>query len=147
MIPRLYILTISCLLCTLYASAQSDTVAYFKNDGRLVSIRDSADYYRVLDSRKGDTIKFTEYRKNGMWVKASATGSITKPVYDGYVNLYYKNGKPCEMHDYTNGSVTKTLRYFTNGALQQTIIYRQEEGWPRERLLYEADSAGKWKSE
>jgi hypothetical protein len=46
------------------------------------------------------------------------------------------------MHDYTNGMATKTLRYYPNGTLQQTIIYKQEDGWPRERLLYEADSAG-----
>jgi hypothetical protein len=143
MITRLYLLILSLGLCAGIARAQTDSVFYFNKNAVIVTNHDSAAYYRVINSRKGDVFTFTEYRKDGMTVKALARGTIERPIYNDYVNLYYKNGKPAEMHEYSNGVITKTLRYHTNGTLIQTLLYRQEDGWPTMRILYEADSTGK----
>jgi hypothetical protein len=143
MIARLNIFIICIALMPVASFAQKDSTYYFNKDGKLIANKDSAEFYRVAKySSNGLDFTFTEYRKDGTRVEASARGFVDNPRYNSYVNLYYKNGKPCEMHQYNNGSPTKTLRYHPNGTLVQTIIYKSEPGMPYMRMIYEADSAG-----
>lgn len=144
MLNRQNILSLCLILWGAMAFAQTDsTKYYFDSNNNLIKNPDSAAYYRVIDSRNDAGFRFTEYRKDGTWVKASAKGTIEAPMYDGYVNWYYKNGKPCEMHEYSYGRAVKTLRYHSNGILLQTIVYGSVPGMPYQRLMYEADSLGK----
>jgi hypothetical protein len=137
------------LLCfllkvTAALAQQDENICYFNKDGKKVNTRDSADYYRVIDSKEGDIFKFTEYRANGTQVKASAKGTFESFIYDGYVNLYYKNGNVAEMDSYTDGHENKSLQYHINGTLLRTIIYGDDPSnrmsW---RVIYAADSTGK----
>jgi hypothetical protein len=140
----LYIIICQMSFCSSIALAQKDSTYYFSADGHLTANKDSSAFYRVAHySDDGLNFTFTEYRKDGTFVKASAKGTVEQPQYHGLVTLYFKNGKACEIHEYSYGRPLKTLRYHTNGSLAQTIVYGIVPGLPYERIIYEADSTGK----
>jgi len=139
MINRQYI-----LLCLVFSAvtafAQQEGPVYFRGN-HVITNPDSADYYRVIDSRQGDNFKFTEYHKDSTWIKAIATGNINDPVYIGDQTFYYKSGRVAVINQITKGRHIKTIGYYPNGILMQVIDYRN--GWPQELVAYDADSLGR----
>ncbi|MGZ3755334.1 MAG: hypothetical protein ACXVJE_08960, partial [Mucilaginibacter sp.] len=133
--------TLFCLLFSaITAFAQKEAPVYFKYN-HVIKNADSADYYRVIDSRDGDNYRFTEFHKDGTWVKALATGNINDPYYIGDQTFYYKNGRIAVANQFSKGRCIKTTGYYPNGVLLQVIEYRTT--WPQQLIAYDADSSGR----
>jgi antitoxin component YwqK of YwqJK toxin-antitoxin module len=137
---RHYILTFCLIVLYLAAFAQEAPVYYGKN-GKIVSNRDSAIYYRVIDSREGDSFKFTEYHKDGTWIKAFAKGNLNYPDYENVETIYYKTGKVAMVMEYEHYRLRKATSYYPNGVLMQVIDYHNKI-WPDVVVVYDADSLG-----
>ena len=145
MIIRQYIL-LSGLLFSAFASfAQAEKEVYYRN-GRIIINKDSADTYRVIDSREGDNFRFTEYHTDGTFIKALGKGHINRPVYLGNRVFYYKDGKMAIKEEYDNGRLLKTWRFYPNGVLMQvTSTINSIPNTPVSTILvnYDADSLGR----
>jgi antitoxin component YwqK of YwqJK toxin-antitoxin module len=139
MMNRLYILT-SCLIFLGFVAFAQEAPVYFAKNGHVISNPDSAYYYRVINSREGDHFKFTEYHKDGTWIKGTAKGAITDPVYLNDITFYYKGGKVAVIQKYENGRLVKTIGYYPNGILLQVIDHINT--WPLTLVAYDADSSG-----
>ncbi|MDP9046603.1 MAG: hypothetical protein M3N14_00600 [Bacteroidota bacterium] len=122
------------------AFAQDKQPVYFRH-GSVITNPDSADYYRVLNSQNDESFNFTEYHNDGSRIEASATGSLSDPVYRGIATYYYKTGKVAIKKEYSgHGSLLKTEGYYPNGVLMY-VTYHQGVG-SGEVLGYDADSSG-----
>ena len=128
------------LFSAITAFAQKEAPVYFKNN-HVTNNPDSADYYRVIDSRDGDNYRFTEFHKDGTWIKSLASGNINDPYYIGDQTFYYKSGRIAVINQFSNGRCIKTTGYYPNGVLLQVIQYRT--GWPQQLIAYDADSSGR----
>lgn len=134
----------SLFLCLIFSAitafAQTEAPVYFQGN-HVTDNPDSADYYRVIDSRDGDNYRFTEYHKDGTWIKALASGNINDPFYIGDLTYYYKSGRIAVVNQFTKGRRIKTTGYYQNGVLLQVIQYRT--AWPQQLIAYDADSSGR----
>lgn len=135
-----YLLVLHLVFSTIAGFAQQRQPVYFKA-GRVINNPDSADYYRVITSQNDSSFSFKEYRKDGMWMNATAKGSINYPDYIGTAMIYYKTGKTAVKKEFNvDGWLAKTTGYYRNGKLIY-ITYTIRE-WPFELVAYDADSSG-----
>lgn len=116
----------------LSARAQKkQNVYYFKNDGKEVSVKDSADYIRIIqEPDSGETnFVFHEFYVNGKR-KTIAKVSAFEPrlVFEGTVLKLNALGKRINITNYENGSPTgMSYQYFDNGKLHKQIEYLAKE--------------------
>jgi antitoxin component YwqK of YwqJK toxin-antitoxin module len=127
-------------LLPLSVIAQDAPAVYFKNY-RVVDDTASADFYRVVNSRAAGSFTYTEYHKDGTWVKAIANGTIANPAIIGDEISYYRSGKPAIIKSYHNGGVLSTIGYYPNGILMY-VIKPGKVPQGQQLLLYDADSLG-----
>ena len=118
------------------AKAQKDTViTYFKNTGRIVNNKDSADYERMIlppdSSINKDLYRVYEFYPNGKY-KSVAT-SLTGPeklTFDGTNISYFKNGVRRTVIQFKNGNVEGDVtNYYPNGKLYNIIKVDYFESW------------------
>src|SRR5476651_1804524 len=111
------------MCCLLYfgsASAQKRNIYLFKNSGRQVEVRDSADYMRIVtEPDSGSTLyNVVEYYVNN---KPKLVGKSTKFAFlslEGQCATYYPSGKKHEVADYKNGIRDgDSYEYYPNGKL------------------------------
>lgn len=120
--------------------AQEKQPVYFRS-GRVITNPDSADYYRVITSENNGVFSFTEHRKDGMRMEATATGDIAYPDYIGTVIIYYKTGSIAVKKQFNvNGWLAKTAGYYPNG--NPIYITYTIPQFPFELVVYDADSSG-----
>ena len=121
-------------------SAQNTVKVYLKND-RITADSINYDAYRVVDSRTAETFSYTEYHKDGTWVKGNAAGSIENPVTIGDEKHFYKTGKIALVKNYHNGGLTGTIGYYPNGVLM--YVLKPSPVFRDGLVLYDADSSGR----
>lgn len=136
--PR-YLFVLLLAFSTIAAFAQQKPV-YFRA-GRVITDPDSADCYRIITSQNDSSFNFTEYRKDGTRMEATATGSLIYPDYIGTATFYYKTGRVSVKKEFnTHGWLSKTTGYYPNG-LVIYITYGIHLP-PFEVVVYDADSSG-----
>jgi hypothetical protein len=140
MINQRYRLLFSLIFLTASAFAQDELPVYYTRDNRATTNRDSAEYYRVINSRTDENFRFTEYHKDGTWRTAEARGDINEPVYVSTLTFYYKNGQVAVQNEYKNGRLLKTTGYYPNGVLLHVMFYPRPGPFPQ--VAYDADSSG-----
>lgn len=129
--------------------AQSGRIVYyFKNSGKLVASRDSADYSMVVSSPDTSVDKTLyivyEYDKQGKIILA--TGSKTNDInlrYEGAYITYFKNGHKMKVGRLNNGvSVGTETEYYPNGKLFHLKNYIDGSGSNKVYLKECRDSIG-----
>ena len=141
------------LFTALQASAQKKQNIYFlKNSGKEVSLKDSADYIRVIEEPDSGEIFFNikEFYPNG---KPKLLGKVSsfEPtiVYEGVVASYYKNGAKKNLITYKKDiPVGMAYYFFEDGKLKKHVEYpenvaKEAELDRRFKLIYQVDSLGK----
>jgi len=140
------------ILFAVNASAQKKQNIYFlKNSGKEVSVKDSADYIRVIEEPDPGETYFTirEFYPNG---KPKLLGRVSsfEPtiVYEGVVVSYYKNGAKKNSTTYKKNIPVGTAYYFfEDGKVKKYGEYPEnvakEAGLERRfKLIYQVDSLG-----
>lgn len=100
--------------------AQKQETFFLKNNGSLVSTRDSADVVRLVTppdkSRK--TYLVTDFYKSGKRKLEGAAISVNPLVLDGEVTTYFENGNKKAINKYNNGFlIGEQQEFFPNGKL------------------------------
>lgn len=106
--------------------AQRQNVYFFKNNGRQVNQRDSADYTRVVrEPDSGSTFyKVMEYYLNGKPKAFGQSSSIYPIKLEGTYVTYNLNGNKNSVLNYKAGFLAGAQHhYFPNGKLQETRTY------------------------
>lgn len=124
-------LVISLFLFTTAFAQNGGLIYYLKNSGKLVSIKDSADYSMVVlppdTSVDKNLYVVYEYYKNGKikLLTNSKTNDINLQYHGRYI-AYYSNGKKKVIGTYENGrSVGWETGYYSNGKLYYTRNYNK----------------------
>jgi antitoxin component YwqK of YwqJK toxin-antitoxin module len=124
---RLLIIT-SLVFTSLLSSAQQKIigVAFLKFDGKYVTSRDSADFYRIVSERDSGSILYPilEYYKDGKRKLVGTTSKIDPPSFEGQCMTFYKSGKRESVKNYKGNSlVGDEYDFFPNGKLYLQIEY------------------------
>jgi TonB family protein len=130
---------------------KQQNIYYLKNDGREVSIKDSADYIRIIQEPDSGSTLFNvmEYYQNG---KRKTLGKVSEfqrgLKYEGAQIRYFKNGNKSEITTFENGKpVGERYEYYENGKLKKTYINEPTNDQPdilnsKYRLISFFDSTG-----
>jgi len=139
------------VLClVLFQAAQAEkadsTIYYYKNSGRLVHSRDSADFYRVIlppdTNIDKDLYRVYDYYGNGKLRRvATSINANTDVLLEGTCMDYYPNGKRREVSQYKSGNLIGEISdYYPSGKLyaifkiEDTRYYNTYS--PRSSFLY-----------
>jgi len=130
MLKPIFLLTICLLLCR-GAFAQKDTAVYYlKNSGKLVSSKDSADYFLVVlppDTNVDKNLFIVkEFYPNGRLklMTGSMSNKIEKLMFHGRCISFYSNGHKMLVNNYENGRVVgDEIEYYPNGKLYNIRSY------------------------
>lgn len=148
-VKRLFVLiALICIIKQVNAQKKQD-VYYYKNNGSIVSDKDSADFIRIIQEPDSGEVLFNliEIYPDG---KKKAMGKVSSvlfsmPTYEGQYISYYKNGKKESTLFYEKNKLTGPAYYFfENGALRQTIEHKASTSNGATEILikYQADSLG-----
>ncbi|SMC48300.1 energy transducer TonB [Pedobacter africanus] len=149
MLKKLWVFgALICVLQQVNAQKKQD-VYYYKNNGQLVSDKDSADFIRIIQEPDSGETNFNliEIYPDG---KKKAIGKVSSvlfsmPVYEGQYLSYHKNGKKESTLFYERNNLTGQAYYFfENGTLRQIIEHKKSETNGPAKILvnYQADSLG-----
>ena len=141
------LIAILCLL-QITKAQKNQNVYFFKNSGKEVQIKDSADYVRVIQELDSGETNFNllEFYANG---KRKTIGTVSafdpRLVYEGLILRFNSEGKRKEITTYEKGvPLGMSYRYFDNGKVRTQIEYLPELPFnPNSKLIYLADSLGK----
>lgn len=133
--------------------AQETITSYIKHDGKITTIKDSADYTRVVHSRpnKQGHYNFHEYYPNGNLKRQGAIQHIDSPdlMFEGLLEIFYPNGNVRSLYHFSKGQIIDTAQdFYPDGQLKIKMIYPSENIPLSERhnfnnlLDYYADSTG-----
>ncbi|HXH99703.1 MAG TPA: TonB family protein [Sphingobacteriaceae bacterium] len=111
-------------------NAQNRNIYFLKNNGKLVSIKDSADFIRIIQEPDSGTTyyKVMEYYPDEVQ-KFIGTVSVFEPhlIYEGANIAFHKNGKRAEVITYQKGVPSGSAYYFyPDGKLKKTLEYGNE---------------------
>jgi len=129
--------------------AQNQNVVYFKNSGKQVSVRDSADYMRVISAPEAGSqlYKVNEYYLNGKLKRTAESTTIDPIKLEGTSTSYYANGNKQAVHKYQGGQLSgEQYLYYANGKLNEVRNYADKNAdlYNRAYLIVEQnDSTGK----
>ncbi len=114
-------------LWTAVAQAQEfPTLAYLKNDGQQVAIKDSADYIRqVTGPNSNGLYDLLEQYPDGQNKRVGQVkGKDRSPLFVGKMINYYPNGNKVSELNYENSRLSgKAIYYYENGKPQKEINY------------------------
>ncbi|WP_316790762.1 TonB family protein [Pedobacter frigoris] len=121
-------LLVALLLFAGLTNAQKRKNIYlFKNNGKPVSLQDSADYIRVIEEPDSGAVyfKLMEYYVNG---KPKTIGSVSKfepaLIYEGQFATYDDKGNKQTIFNYeANKPVGKGYYFFSNGKLNKVVDF------------------------
>jgi TonB family protein len=121
------VFTLTFLLGFLSAFAQPrQNVYYFKNNGRQVDVRDSADYVRIIQEPDSGSVlyKLNEYNLNGSKRRTGLTSTIEHITLQGVCTSYFANGNRRSVLNYNQGLlVNEQYHYYANGKLAEERNY------------------------
>lgn len=149
--------TLIFLFAVLIVSAQKKQNVYFlKNDGQEVTLKDSADFIRVIEEpdsgEKYYNIK--EFYKDGSKKLLGKVSSFEPKIYEGLIVSYHKNGnkKSSIIYEkdvsvgigyyfYENGKVKKQLEFLERDTSEKNTSPVSLE--QKYKLIYQVDSLDK----
>lgn len=106
---------------------KKQNVYLFKNNGKQVSLQDSADYIRVIEEADSGEVyfKLREYYTNG---KIKTAGSVSKfepgLIYEGQFATYNDKGDKQTIFNYiANKPVGKGYYFFPNGKINKIVDF------------------------
>lgn len=120
------IFTFFLLLVATIAFSQKQITTFYKNNGSRVTVRDSADYIRVVrEPDSGSTYyKVMEYYLNGKPKALGQSSSIMPLKMEGAYVTYHANGNKSSELNYRADILTGVqYYYYPNGKLQETRTY------------------------
>ncbi len=109
-----------CLVMTEIAFAQKRNVYFMRNSGKVVSTKDSAEYFRVVSEPDSGTNLYNikEYYANGDLKLAGKSSQIDYNLFKEQVISFFHSGNKRWIANYEKGHVTGTgYSYFPNGQL------------------------------
>jgi len=110
--------TIFTVLMATVSFAQRQNVYYLKNNGRYVSIRDSADYVRIVREPDSASVMYNvfEFYLNGKKKLLGKSSTIDPPRFEGQCARFYKNGNKESLTYYKDGLITGSeYDFYPNG--------------------------------
>lgn len=136
--------------------AQRQNTYFFKNNSRQVTLRDSADFIRIIqEPDPGSThFKLKEYYTDGTEKVAGYISRIFPLVYEGSYQTFNQQGKRMDSVYYLHGKITgQASYYYPDGQLRELREYpapqvesnsgQEMAPPPKSKLIYWADSTGK----
>jgi len=147
-----------CLFFFAAAAQKKQNVYFFKNNGKEVALKDSADYLRIIQEPDSGELHFNlfEFYVND---KRKTIGKVSsfQPflVYEGLILRFDPEGKRKEVTTHEKGMpLGMSYHYFSNGKLNKQIEYLPYTSPnstnlpkapynPNAKLIYFADSLGK----
>jgi antitoxin component YwqK of YwqJK toxin-antitoxin module len=151
---KLPVLTWIILLISTYSIAQKRNIYYFKDDGKEVKMKDSADFMRIIQEPDSSSQYFRVlefYPDNSRKLIGQVSAFEPRLVFEGSAMSFYKNGKKAShityimgspfgmaYHFYPDGKVKKALNY-TSIAMEPMLNVYQKD---RYEVLDYFDSAG-----
>jgi TonB family protein len=121
------LLTLICVFTTVLCFSQvRQNVYFYKNNGKQVKERDSADYTRVI--REPDSgskfFKVLEYYINSKPKRMGESSTIDPITLEGQCITYYKSGSRKEVLNYKRGQlINEQYYYYPNGKLGEVRSY------------------------
>ncbi|WP_448702274.1 TonB family protein [Mucilaginibacter sp. AW1-3] len=119
-IQKTFIVLNICLLAGMAAFAQKQNVYFLKNNGKKVSIKDSADYIRIVSEPDSGTTLYNlkDYYLSGKAKLIGKTSRIEPVLLEGQCITYFPSGKRKELTSYKKGGRTgDAFEYYPNGKL------------------------------
>lgn len=120
------IITFFLLITTLSFAQHRQNVYFFKNDGRQVQERDSADYIAVISEPDSGTVFYNvfEFYPNGKARLTGKSSTIDPETFEGVCVRYFKNGKRQSVTNYKSGKIIGTVyEFYPNGKPYYTRKY------------------------
>nr|WP_294790509.1 energy transducer TonB [uncultured Mucilaginibacter sp.] len=112
------LLTLLLLSLSIAGFAQTEAVFLFKNSGKPVDVKDSADYIRIVRIPDSGQVYFnvSEYYKSGK-IKLIGQSSLVNPMrFEGQQITYYEKGGKKSLSTYSGGQLKGPVQtYFPNG--------------------------------
>lgn len=140
------------------ANAQKKQNVYLvKNNGKIVKIRDSADFVRIIEEPDSGEVHFNlkEYYKDGSPKLMGKVSSFDpRLIYEGLFVSYYPNGQKKSTIDYKKNVIVGTAyHFFADGKVKKRLEYIEEDPIDlktsvksldvRFKLIYQVDSLEK----
>ncbi|WP_259069578.1 TonB family protein [Mucilaginibacter sp. X4EP1] len=144
MIKSLLTLILSACFFLSFAQKKDTSVYYVAKSGKMVSTRDSADYFLLVLPMDDKLSTIKEYYKNGA-IKLIGNATITGLKFQGAVISFFPNGHKMSIKNYDTGSPTGDLiEYYPNGKFYNKKSYTDEIIESDRELLYKDcnDSTG-----
>jgi antitoxin component YwqK of YwqJK toxin-antitoxin module len=130
--------------------AQKQNVYFFKNNGIEVTVRDSADYIRVVREPDSGMVnyKVTEVYKNGKPKLVGESSTVEPLTREGTEISYDPTGKKHAITEFKNGKAISQHQYtyYPNGKLQAVLDYpdlSNQNPFEDYLLLTYSDTTGK----
>jgi TonB family protein len=101
-----------------FAQKKIISVSYLKNDGKYVTMRDSADYFRLVTEPDSGSVFYNvaEYYKDSKRKLIGMSSTIDPPVFEEQCVRFYKNGNKQSITTYKKGlPVGHEYEFYTNG--------------------------------
>jgi antitoxin component YwqK of YwqJK toxin-antitoxin module len=146
------LLTIILLFAGYFCLAQKKIIgtSFLKNNGTYVTVRDSADYYRVVTEPDSGSVLFNvaEYYKNGAKRLIGKSQNSEHPLFEGLCETFYKSGVRYCMCTYRDGArVGDEYFFFPNGNTYMVLTFpddnnRYNEGKDVSLIKANYDSLG-----
>jgi TonB family protein len=119
------------LLTTISLAQKKQNVYFLKNNGAVVSLKDSADYIRIIQEPDSGSTYFNllEYYPNGTKKRMGKLSSYDPNlILEESIVSYYPNGKKKDIAVYARGKLTGPhYYYYPNGQLKKSIIHVKPE--------------------
>ena len=139
-IKHVFISLFSVMLCsTTFAQNATPTIYYLKNSGKIVSTRDSADFYLFItpSNEKTDKVLYDikeVYRNGAIRLMTRSSTNSTKLKFEGSYDAFFSNGQKMSTRNYENGELAgEATEYYPNGKLyctrtlgkDRTVLYNE----------------------
>jgi TonB family protein len=130
MLKPIFLITISLLFCReAFAQKKDTSVYYLKNSGKVVSSKDSADYFLVIlppdTSVDKNLFVVKEYYKNGkIRLMGNSRTNDLDLKFEGSQISFFPNGHRMKICSYDNGvPVDAMTEYYPNGKFYDKKLY------------------------
>jgi TonB family protein len=113
-----------------YAQKKDTSVYYLQNSGKIVSTKDSADFFLLIlppdTSIDKNLFIVKEFYRSGKvaMICKSTTNIVGKLKFEGTQVVFFPNGRRMQITNYLNGQISgDVLNYYPNGKLCTVKIY------------------------
>lgn len=141
-----FTLTLTCLMFSSFAQKKQN-VYFFKNDGKQVTVPDSADFVRIIREPDSGSVYYdlVEYYPNSKVKREGSLSAYTpRLVFEGKLTSYFETGIIKSIMNYKSNKLDGEYIYkYVNGTLYESRFYYTsfKEG-NKEKLEYKTIQVG-----